>query len=128
MAGNADGPFRRSLAERLRFARRVAGMSQRDMAAAIGASAAQARRYETGEATISAATLLRIAVALDVPPGWLYGIDDNDHWPDTPLAALLADPQMPVLVSAFARIADRQGRRLVLAMADQLASHPHPLP
>jgi transcriptional regulator with XRE-family HTH domain len=128
MAGPADGPFRVSLAERVRFARRIAGMSQRDMAAAIGTTIAQARRYETGEAAISAAMLLRIAVALDVPPGWLYGIDDTDHWPNTELAMLLHDPEMPALVSAFARIADGHARRLVIAMADELASLSRPAP
>jgi transcriptional regulator with XRE-family HTH domain len=122
MAGHADGAFRRSLADRVRFARRLGGMSQHQLAAAIGASAAQVRRYETAAAAISAATLLRIAVALDVPLGWLYGIDDGDHWPDTLLAALFRDPQMPALVNAFSRIADDESRRLVLVMADGLGT------
>jgi len=126
MAGHADGAFRRALADRMRFARRLGGMSQRQLAAAIGASAAQVRRYETGATTISAATLLRIAVALDVPLGWLYGIDDGDHWPDTLLATLFGDPQIPALVNAFSRIADDEARRLVLAMANGLGSRSRP--
>jgi len=121
MAGQTDGSFRRSLADRVRFARRVAGMSRRAFAAAIDSCVSRVRRYESGEADISAAVLLRIAVTLDVPPGWLYGIDDNDHWPDTQLTAMLQDPQMPDLVSAFTRITDAQARRRVLALARDLA-------
>ena len=128
MAGRAAKPFDRFLAERLRFARQVAGMSQRELAAAIGEGVPQLRRYETGEAAISAATLLRIAVAVDASPAWLYGLDDGDHWPDTLLASLFRDPQMPVLVNAFARIADGEARRAVLAVMDEMGSrhHPHP--
>ncbi len=126
MAGNADGAFRRTLADRVRFARRIGGMSQHQLAAAIGASVARVRRYETGASSLSAVTLLRIAVALDVPLGWLYGIDDGDHWPDTALAVLLRDRQMPDLLTAFSRIADEESRRLVLAVANGLAKRSRP--
>ena len=111
-----------SLADRVRFARRIAGISQRDLAAAIGSRVSQVRRYESGAATISAPALLRIAVALDVPLAWLYGVDDSDHWPDTLLTAVFQDPQVPALVSAFARITDDEARRRVLAMADELGA------
>lgn len=117
MTGRTAGPFDRSLADRVRFARRVAGMSQHDLAAAIGSRVSQVRRYETGMASISAATLLRIAVALDAPLGWLYGVEDADHWPDTLLASLLHDEDMPALVNAFAGIADSEARQMVLSMA-----------
>lgn len=120
MAGHTAEPFQRSLADRVRFARRIAGLSQRELAAAVGSRVSQVRRYESGEAAISAATLLRIAVALDVPLAWLYGVDDSDLWPDTLLAALFQDPQIPALVNAFARITDGGARRLLLEMADGL--------
>lgn len=120
MTGCTTGPFGGSLGDRVRFARRIAGMSPRDLAAAIGSRASQVRRYESGASAISAATLLRIAVALDVPPAWLYGVDDGDHWPDSMLAALFRDPQVPTLVSAFTRIGDDESRRMLLAMAERL--------
>jgi CheY-like chemotaxis protein/transcriptional regulator with XRE-family HTH domain len=120
MSGRAEGPFCRSLGDRVRFARRIAGLSQRELAAAVGSRVSQVRRYETGAAPISAATLLRIAVALDAPLAWLYGVDDSDHWPDTLIASLLRDKDMPALASAFTQIADDEARRLVLAMAHGL--------
>ena len=120
MTGRTAGPFYRSLADRVRFARHIAGVSQRELAAAIGSRVSQVRRYETGAAVISAATLLRIAVALDAPLAWLYGVDDSDHWPDALLAVLFRDPQIPALVSAFSRIADDEGRRRLLAVANGL--------
>ncbi len=128
MAGRISGPFDRSLADRVRFARRIAGMSQRDLATAIGSRVPQVRRYETGTTSISAATLLRIAVALDAPLGWLYGVDDSDHWPDTLLASVLQDKQMPALVSAFARIDDADARNLVLTMVQGLVNRSQPRP
>ena len=118
----------RSLADRVRFARHIAGMSQHELAAAIGSRVSQVRRYETGAAGISAVTLLRIAVALDVPVGWLYGVDDSDHWPDTLLETLFQDPQIPTLVSAFTRITDGEARRQLLAMADGLGVENTPKP
>ena len=125
MVARAPGPFDQSLADRMRFARRVAGMTQRDLAAAIGSRVSQVRRYETAAASISASTLLRIAVALDVPVGWLYGIDDSDNWPDTLIASLFQDKQMPALVSAFARIADGEARQSVVTMAQGLSNLSH---
>ncbi len=125
MAARAPGPFDQFLADRVRFARRVAGMTQRDFAAAIGSRVSQVRRYETAAASISASTLLRIAVALDVPLGWLYGVDDSDNWPDTLIASLFQDKQVPSLVSAFARISDGEARQLVLAMAQGLSNLSH---
>ena len=121
-AGDSAGPLYRSLADRLRFARRIAGMTQRDLAAAIGVRGTQVGRYETGAAAISAATLLRMAVVLDVPVGWLYGVEDSDNWPDTLLAELFRDPQMPALVSSFRAIPDDRSRRLVLDLAGGLAA------
>lgn len=128
MTSPAAEPLCRSLSERVRFARRIAGLSQRELAAAVGSRVSQVRRYETGAASISAATLLRIAVALDVPLGWLYGVDDSDHWPDTLLEAAFRDPQVPALVSAFTRITDTEARRRLLAMADGLGEEPGSAP
>jgi transcriptional regulator with XRE-family HTH domain len=106
----------RALADRVRFARLIAGMNQRQLASAIGMRPSQLRRLENGAASISAATLLRIAVAVDAPIGWLYGVDDSDHWPDTALATLLRDPRTPELVTAFARLGNDKARRLAIAM------------
>jgi CheY-like chemotaxis protein/transcriptional regulator with XRE-family HTH domain len=128
MAGCHLGPFDRSLADRVRFARRVAGMSKSELAAAIDTRVSQLRRYESGADAISASTLLRIAVALDAPLGWLYGVDDSDQWPDTLLALLFRDPHMPALVSSFARVPDGAARRLLVTMAQELASHSTPRP
>lgn len=124
MVGPTSGVIDRSLSERLRFARRVAGMTQAQLAMAIGVPVSQIRRYEAGTAVISAGTMLSIAVALDAPLAWMYGIDDADHWPQTALAALLQDPDMPALALAFRGIADPQTRRLVLNMARQLGHSP----
>jgi CheY-like chemotaxis protein/transcriptional regulator with XRE-family HTH domain len=97
-------------------------MTQRELGAAIGSGAAEIRQYEAGLSAISAATMLRFAVALDVPLAWLYGVDDRDHWPSTDLAALLDDPELPALIAAYRRLLDDESRRLVGAMAKRLAA------
>ena len=128
MPRDSSEPFDRSLGQHVRFARRLVGMTQRQLAAAIGSKVTQVRRYEAGTASLSAARLLRIAVAVDAPLGWLYGIDDSDHWPDTVLASLFHDRQVPGLLAAFARITDDEARRRVLDMAELLASESRPRP
>jgi CheY-like chemotaxis protein/DNA-binding XRE family transcriptional regulator len=118
----AEGPLHQTLGGRLRLARRVAGMTQRELGATIGSGAAEIRQYEAGSSAISAATMLRFAVALDVPLAWLYGVDERDHWPSTDLAALLDDPELPALIAAYRRLLDDESRRLVGAMAKRLAA------
>jgi transcriptional regulator with XRE-family HTH domain len=112
----------RALVDRVRFARLIAGMNQRQLASAIGMRPPQLRRLENGASSISAATLLRIAVAVDAPIGWLYGVDDNDYWPDSALASLLRDPRMPELVTAFSRLSNDEARRLAIAMLQGLGN------
>ena len=121
MSDHGVAPFCQSLAERIRFARQIAGLTQREAAAAIGVRVARLRALESGTATISADMLLRIAVAVDAPVGWLYGEADDDHWPETALATLLRDPELPALVASFSRITDPRARALVMTLADGLA-------
>lgn len=106
------------------LARRGAGMSQHALAAAIGSSLAQIRRCEAGSAALPAADLVRLAVALDVPLGWLHGFGPSGSWPAAELAAVLKDPELADLVDAYRAILDDGSRRLLLATARFLATIP----
>lgn len=56
----------REMGRRLRWLRRVRGMTQAAVAAACGVSFQQIQKYETAAARISAGMLLRLAEALQV--------------------------------------------------------------
>jgi transcriptional regulator with XRE-family HTH domain len=61
--------------DRLREARNRKNISQDKLAERIGASPAQVRRYESGQADPSLGVLKRIMDELDVSADWLLGID-----------------------------------------------------
>jgi phage repressor protein C with HTH and peptisase S24 domain len=61
-----------TLAERITKARETAGLSKSDLARAAEVSASAVTQWENGETkTLSGETLMRLAVALSVDPGWL---------------------------------------------------------
>lgn len=71
-----------SLPERIRYARKRAGFSQKELAARSSVSESQLSRYESSERVegVEAATLIRLARALGVPVGWLVA-DEGDAGP-----------------------------------------------
>jgi transcriptional regulator with XRE-family HTH domain len=65
--------LRRIIGARVRQARQQAGMSQEQLASAIGSEAATLSRYETARRAIPIETLERIAKALNLPVVELVG-------------------------------------------------------
>lgn len=67
------GPMRdaeqinQEIGRRLRLARRGAGQTQHQFGQLLGVSAQQVQKYETGKNRISAASVVLVAEALDVP-------------------------------------------------------------
>lgn len=72
-----------SIAERIKSARISAGLSQRDLAKAIGVSAMAISKYEQGKTIPNSGMLIQIAEALNVRVDWFFR---------TP-AVTLSDPQ-----------------------------------
>lgn len=62
----------REQGRRLRWLRRVRGMSQSDLAQACGVSYQQIQKYETAASRVSAAMLWRMAVALGTEVQFFY--------------------------------------------------------
>lgn len=62
-----------AIGARIRAARRDRGLTQGELARAIGKSGQQVQKYESGENHVTATTLLSIARALDVPVLGLLG-------------------------------------------------------
>ena len=65
-------PIDAHLGARLCLRRRLRGLSQTDLATAMGVTYQQVQKYERGANRMAAATLYRAAEALDVPIGFFF--------------------------------------------------------
>jgi len=117
------------LGRRLRRRRRLLGLTQQQLALAVGVRFQQIQKYECGANRISAARLWRIAAALDVPVGYFYdgliegarlGAAANDH---TDGGEVLARKETLDLVRAYYQLGERPRRRL-LDLAKSLNTAP----
>lgn len=77
-------PIDEHVGRRVRLRRKLIGVSQENLADALGLSFQQAQKYERGFNRISASKLLRIAVHLGVPVSYFFeGLPGADG-PDGP--------------------------------------------
>lgn len=98
-----------SLAERLRAARKKAGLTQVALAKASGVSREAIAQIELG-LTKRTAKIMELAKALDVSPAWLqFGEEAIDGLSEKALAAALDLDKL-----------DEKSRQLVLDMIEQL--------
>lgn len=94
---------------RIRRAREQAGLSQHDLATALGySSAATISHFENGERTLSVRDLLRIAGTLNVPAASLLGGEQGSS-PSFALRASQIVPSARDAVSAFLSFATSRG-------------------
>jgi transcriptional regulator with XRE-family HTH domain len=98
---------------RIRRARTDRGMSQQDLAVAVGIEPETISRTETGASAMSLASLARVAKALEVSLGDLLDADRALPEPETP-------PDELELLRLY-RSLDRRGAELVLALAREVA-------
>ena len=66
-----------SIGERLKAARRAAGLSQKDLALAVGITSVSYSTYETGARAVPLAKLADILRVLDVSADWVLGLIGN---------------------------------------------------
>jgi transcriptional regulator with XRE-family HTH domain len=116
---------------RMRERRTLMGVSQEQLADALGLTFQQIQKYERGTNRLSASRLFQLARLLDVPVAWFFeNVDasspmgrprkdaDGVDMPDT---RTLSRRETLDLVRAYSRISDRKLRRKVFAMARALA-------
>jgi transcriptional regulator with XRE-family HTH domain len=99
---------------RLRERRTMLGLSQEQLAEAVGLTFQQIQKYERGINRMGASRLWSLARALDVPLDYFYGEGDSPR------------PVMPAadareLLDAYLLITDAMDRRRVLRLAKHLA-------
>ncbi len=112
---------------RLRIRRKVLGLSQTQLADALGITFQQIQKYERGANRISASKLYEAARLLQSPVSYFFeGLDETAQGDDDGFAQrmtqFVATPEGLELAGLFPRLGDRRLRRrvvdLVRAMVD----------
>jgi transcriptional regulator with XRE-family HTH domain len=106
------------LGKRLRRRRRLLGLTQQQLAGAVGVRFQQIQKYECGANRISAARLWSLSEALEVPVGYFY--DGLTATPRNGVAndraeggEVLARKETLDLVRAYYQLGERPRRRLL---------------
>jgi transcriptional regulator with XRE-family HTH domain len=107
-----------SVATRIRQIRQESGLSQTEVAEALGISFQQFQKYEQGRNRISAARLVAIARILGVTP------HDILHWTGEPTASPLIDPKCATVdrkvASLWHRIQSDRYRRAIMFLMETI--------
>ena len=104
---------------RILLQRRAAGLTQAQLAEALGITFQQVQKYERGDNRISASTLVRAAGALNTTVASLVGEDDPAETPPEVLHALTTLGALELL-AAYAGLEREDDRGLVLRLAQAL--------
>lgn len=121
-AVNREGPDPIDVAvgARVRIRRRWLGLSQTQLANALGITFQQVQKYERGANRVSASMLVKIAAKLETTVAALVG-EDGSAPVEAIIYAQLATPGATDLLAAFAKISDGEARRAVLTIAQSLS-------
>ena len=118
------------LGQKIRARRKFLGMSQSDLAKAIGVTFGQIQKYEKGKTTASARRLQAILVALEMPVSALFESTTPFVSPrPTPLfgtehsnvTKLLTSPEGVELSRAFTSIANPRLRKSIVSLIEAIA-------
>ena len=105
------------LGKRLRRRRRLLGLTQQQLAGAVGVRFQQIQKYECGANRISAARLWQLSEALEVPVGYFYdGLSDQARQETAAEAEggeMFARKETLDLVRAYYLLGERPRRRLL---------------
>ncbi len=103
--------------QRLRHRRWLVGMTQQQLASAVGIKFQQIQKYESGANRISASRLFDLANALQVPVSFFFdGLDSTatqDGSGETIDPAVLADKETMDLIRAYYGLEEGPRRRLL---------------
>lgn len=115
--------------QRIRAQRQAANLSQTALADQLGVTFQQVQKYEKGVNRVGAGRLTKIAYALSIPVGALFGTEETipprkgQHDADSPLALIVA-PGALRLLRAYAKLNDGVTRRAVVGMIESIALRP----
>ncbi|MBV9996188.1 MAG: helix-turn-helix transcriptional regulator [Caulobacteraceae bacterium] len=112
-------PIDVAVGARIRIRRRWLGLSQTQLANALGITFQQVQKYERGANRVSASMLVKIAAKLETTVAALVG-EDGQAPVEAIIYAQLATPGATDLLAAFAKIDDGESRRALLTIAQRL--------
>lgn len=105
------------LGKRLRRRRRLLGLTQQQLASAVGVRFQQIQKYECGANRISAARLWQLSEALEVPVGYFYdGLSDvrrENTGEPAEGGEMFARKETLDLIRAYYLLGERPRRRLL---------------
>lgn len=100
--------------KRLRHRRWMTGMTQQQLANAVGIKFQQIQKYESGANRISASRLYDLSVALDIEVSFFFdGLDEEMEMAPDAKPDLLTDKETLELVRAYYALEETPRRRLL---------------
>jgi transcriptional regulator with XRE-family HTH domain len=129
-AAEAAHPVDLYVGTRLRIRRKVLGLSQTQLADALGITFQQIQKYERGANRISASKLYEAARLLQAPVSYFFeGLDETGAGEDDGFAQRLtlfvATPEGLELAGLFPQLQDRRLRRRVVGLVRAMAEEDH---
>ena len=102
------------LGRRLRRRRRLLGLTQQQLALAVGIRFQQIQKYECGANRISAARLYQLAEALETPVAYFYdGLAEAAAREEERGGEMFSRKETLDLIQAYYRLSERPRRRLL---------------
>jgi len=106
-------PVDRHVGQQMRHRRWMIGMTQQQLADAVGIRFQQIQKYETGANRVSASRLWDIASAMDVPVSYFFdGLDNGPDTDDLPASEMMGSKETLDLLRTYYAIPEAQRRRL----------------
>jgi transcriptional regulator with XRE-family HTH domain len=118
---SAPDPLDVALGARLGLLRRMRGLSQAAVGAAVGLTFQQIQKYERGANRVSASMLVKLAQALEVTVGELFAGEADPAFDAEEAAMLLMEPGALRLLRSYCGIPDGKARQALAAFARELA-------
>lgn len=107
-------PHARAIGQNLRNRRTELALTREDLGEALGVSAQQIRRYETGESRVSADMLVKLADCLATKPATFLHMPEAPNDPET-------DPVYGAWLQAYHRLPSRRTAQRLISLIDGLA-------
>lgn len=122
----AADPIDVHVGARMRGLRKQRGLTQTELANALGVTFQQVQKYERGANRVSASMMVRAARCLEVAPAYFFeGVDalPSDGGPVSPFLAMAADRAGLELAEAWPCIPS-ENRRVLVDLAKSLQAKP----
>lgn len=105
-----------AIGARIRLRRHALGITQSDLAQALGLTFQQVQKYERGVNRVAANRILQIAKLLECSVSYLLGEpDDGPMVEDNGLVVALAEPGAVELLKGYAQLRSLEARRVILS-------------